>query len=297
MAPSRMLGLSKLAFPGSFTWKSGGNKEKVLLHYRVVVLGSGRVGKTSIVRRLLSEEHFVENHIPTVEELYQLEYKSRGSDVTLVLDLLDTSGSYPFPAMRELAIRSADAFLLVYAVDDADSYEEVIRLKEHIYALRGETGVPPVVVVANKTDLVGSRVIDTNLVDSVVSIDWEPTRNVSRIFTQLVRQKIQLERLELERGVAVGGNFPDNESDGGNSVEAEVSPLSRASISSSERLFFGGSLEEPPHHHHHFGSFSFGSNHSLESNSVDSRKSSITDSELEFRLKQGFKNGSNCIIS
>ncbi|XP_017487753.1 PREDICTED: ras protein let-60-like, partial [Rhagoletis zephyria] len=262
--------------------------------------------KTSIVRRLLSEEHFVENHIPTVEELYQLEYKSRGSDVTLVLDLLDTSGSYPFPAMRELAIRSADAFLLVYAVDDADSYEEVIRLKEHIYALRGETGVPPVVVVANKTDLVGSRVIDTNLVDSVVSIDWEfghvccsakANENVSRIFTQLVRQKIQLERLELERGVAVGGNFPDNESDGGNSVEAEVSPLSRASISSSERLFFGGSLEEPPHHHHHFGSFSFGSNHSLESNSVDSRKSSITDSELEFRLKQGFKNGSNCIIS
>ncbi len=155
-------------------------------------------------------------------------------------------------------------------------------------------------------DLVGSRVIDTNLVDSVVSIDWEfghvccsakANENVSRIFTQLVRQKIQLERLELERGVAVGGNFPDNESDGGNSVEAEVSPLSRASISSSERLFFGGSLEEPPHHHHHFGSFSFGSNHSLESNSVDSRKSSITDSELEFRLKQGFKNGSNCIIS
>ncbi len=39
----------------------------------------------------------MENHIPTVEELYQLEYKSRGSDVTLVLDLLDTSGSYPFP--------------------------------------------------------------------------------------------------------------------------------------------------------------------------------------------------------
>lgn len=55
------------------------------------------------------------------------------------------------PAMRDLAIRSADAFLLVYAVDDGDSYEEVIRLKELIYELRGESGVPPVVVVANKT--------------------------------------------------------------------------------------------------------------------------------------------------
>lgn len=51
--------------------------------------------------------------------------------------------------MRDLAIRSADAFLLVYAVDDQDSYEEVIRLKDLIFELRDN--VPPVVVVANKT--------------------------------------------------------------------------------------------------------------------------------------------------
>lgn len=149
-----------------------------------------------------------------------------------------------------------------------------------------------------------SRVIDTNLVDSVVSLDWEfghvccsakANENVPRIFTQLVRQKIQLERLEMERNGAGNGN--DSESDGGGSeAENSISPLSRASISSSERLFFGNSLDEHPHHQHH-GSFSFGSSHSLESGGVDSRKSSISDSELEFRLKNGFKNGSNCIIS
>lgn len=53
-------------------------------------------------------------------------------------------------AMRDLAIRSADAFILVYAVDDKNSYEEIIRLKDLIFELRGEN-VPPVVVVANKT--------------------------------------------------------------------------------------------------------------------------------------------------
>ena len=52
--------------------------------------------------------------------------------------------------MRDLAIRSADAFLLVYAVDDQDSYEEVIRLKDLIFELRGDN-VVPTCVVANKT--------------------------------------------------------------------------------------------------------------------------------------------------
>lgn len=51
--------------------------------------------------------------------------------------------------MRDLAIRTADAFILVYAVDDQDSLDEVSRLKEHILELR-EHNVPPLVVVANK---------------------------------------------------------------------------------------------------------------------------------------------------
>lgn len=54
--------------------------------------------------------------------------------------------------MRDLAIRSGDAFLLVYSVDDQSSYDEMIRLKDLIYELRGEN-MPPIVVVANKTGI------------------------------------------------------------------------------------------------------------------------------------------------
>ena len=132
-------------------------------------------------------------------------------------------------------------------------------------------------------DLSDSRVIDTNLTDSIISIDWEfghvecsakTNENVARIFTQLLRQKILMEK-QLEKR----SNSLDSELDSASSSgESDVSP-SRSSISSSEKLFFADDFH--------------GSSNSLD---MDSRKSSITDSELEFRLKNGFKN-SNCIIS
>ena len=59
----------------------------------------------------------------TVEDLHNGEYEVHGR--TLKLEILDTSGSYQFPAMRRLSIRTADGFVLVYAIDDADSFEQV----------------------------------------------------------------------------------------------------------------------------------------------------------------------------
>ena len=57
--------------------------------YRLVVLGSGRVGKSSIIRRLLKDE-FVEEYKATVEDLHCREYDIDGT--TIKVDILDTAG-------------------------------------------------------------------------------------------------------------------------------------------------------------------------------------------------------------
>ncbi|GAV05434.1 hypothetical protein RvY_15569-2 [Ramazzottius varieornatus] len=98
--------------------------------FRLIVLGSAKVGKTAIVRRFLHQE-FHDTYVPTIEDFHRKIYKIRGE--VFQLDILDTSGSIQtFPAMRRCMLLTGDAFLLVYSIDSRESFEEVLRLREQI---------------------------------------------------------------------------------------------------------------------------------------------------------------------
>ncbi len=40
---------------------------------------------------------------------------------------------YEFPAMRSVSLKSADAFLLVFSLDNPESWEEVARLRDMVH--------------------------------------------------------------------------------------------------------------------------------------------------------------------
>ena len=165
-------------------------KEIASKTFRVVVMGTAGVGKTSIINQFIKQE-FTENHKETVEELHHHTLLMEGSK--LDIDILDTSGSYEFPAMRKLAIATGDAFVLVYSVDNTASFETVKELREEIKEHKTK-GKYSILVVGNKTDLLDSDNSNQAVIESVVCMDWEElyfstsakgNANISEIFKKL----------------------------------------------------------------------------------------------------------------
>lgn len=143
-------------------------KVKEKTEVRLVFLGAAGVGKTALIQRFLKDT-FEPKHRRTVEELHRKEYVVGGVKVTI--SIMDTSGSYSFPAMRKLSIQNSDAFALVYAVDDPQSLEAVKSLREEILEVK-EDRFTPIVVIGNKIDRQSERQLNSEDVLSTVELDW-----------------------------------------------------------------------------------------------------------------------------
>ncbi|XP_056263037.1 GTP-binding protein Rhes-like [Pseudoliparis swirei] len=141
-------------------------KEKT--EVRLAFLGAAGVGKTALIQRFLNDT-FDPKHRRTVEELHRKEYEVAG--VKVAINIMDTSGSYSFPAMRKLSIQSSDAFALVYAVDDPQSLDAVKRLRDEILEIK-EDKFTPIVVIGNKSDCRKERQVSSEDVLSTVELDW-----------------------------------------------------------------------------------------------------------------------------
>ncbi|XP_019728612.1 dexamethasone-induced Ras-related protein 1-like [Hippocampus comes] len=146
---------------------------------RMVILGSSEVGKTAIVSRFLSAR-VDEQYTPTVEDFHRKLYSIRGS--VYQLDILDTSGNkHPFPATRRLSILTGDVFILVFSLDNRDSFQEVQRLKRQISETKSrlrnktkESAEVPLVICGNKCDREFQRQVRREEAEQLAGADEGP---------------------------------------------------------------------------------------------------------------------------
>ncbi|XP_061910952.1 dexamethasone-induced Ras-related protein 1-like [Entelurus aequoreus] len=166
--------------------------------YRMVILGSTKVGKTAIVSRFLTGR-FDEQYTPTIEDFHRKLYSIKGD--VYQLDILDTSGNHPFPAMRRLSILTGDVFILVFSLDNRDSFREVQRLKRQIHETKSclkskmkEHVDVPLVVCGNKGDREFSREVQREEIEQLVAgedkcayfeISAKRNENVDKMFRAL----------------------------------------------------------------------------------------------------------------
>jgi GTPase SAR1 family protein len=79
---------------------------------------------------------------------------------TALIDVLDTAGQEEYSAMREQYIRTGEGFLIVYSITSRDSFEETKVFQKQILEVKKKQSWP-MILIGNKTDLSGERVVTT----------------------------------------------------------------------------------------------------------------------------------------
>ena len=95
----------------------------------IIELSAGGVGKSALTIQLI-QNHFVDEYDPTIEDSYRKQVVIDGE--TCLLDILDTAGQEEYSAMRDQYMRTGEGFLLVFAVNNAKSFEDISQYREQI---------------------------------------------------------------------------------------------------------------------------------------------------------------------
>ena len=126
--------------------------------FKVVLLGEGRVGKTSILLRYTKGE-YSDRQISTLQASY-LDKRVVIGNSAVQLSIWDTAGQERFHALGPIYYRDAAGALLVYDITDAESFNKV---KNWVKELRKIVGNDIIIVIAgNKIDLEKNRNVDEN---------------------------------------------------------------------------------------------------------------------------------------
>jgi len=164
----------------------------MLREYKLVVLGSGGVGKSALTVQFV-QGIFVEKYDPTIEDSYRKQVEIDGTQC--MLEILDTAGTEQFTAMRDLYMKNGQGFVLVYSIIAQSTFNDLPDLREQILRVKDKDEVP-MILVGNKCDLQDQRVITTDQGEDLarkfgcafLEASAKTRVNVDQIFHDLIRQ-------------------------------------------------------------------------------------------------------------
>mmetsp|Transcript_5650 Transcript_5650/g.9479 ORF Transcript_5650/g.9479 Transcript_5650/m.9479 type:complete len:197 (+) Transcript_5650:96-686(+) len=164
--------------------------------YKITVLGSGGVGKSALTIRLITGTYEA-NYDPTIEDSYRKQVTIDNKPA--LLDILDTAGQEEYAALQDQWIREGDGFLIVYAINNRDSFDEAEMIRSKIVRiLDSDPDNPdiPIVLCGNKCDLENERKVQRSELEEREK-DWncgvfetsaKEKKNIDEAFYQVVRE-------------------------------------------------------------------------------------------------------------
>jgi len=165
---------------------------------KICAIGSGNVGKTSLIRRYVDDK-FDGNYLPTLGVDITTK-KISVEDTQMKLILVDTAGQEFFGKLRPNYYRGASACLILFALNDRKTFTEVPKwlaeFRKHI-----PSPDIPIALAGNKNDLDKDRVVTEiearELADSLNLKYYETSAlaggsEINEIFKDLAKQVFRI---------------------------------------------------------------------------------------------------------
>jgi Ras-related protein Rab-21 len=125
-------------------------------NFKVVLLGEGSVGKTSLVTRYV-QNTFNERHVTTIQASF-LTKRLNVDGNRVNISIWDTAGQERFHALGPIYYRESHGALLVYDITDNSSF---VKVKNWVKELRSQLGKSvTLAIIGNKVDLEKSRAVN-----------------------------------------------------------------------------------------------------------------------------------------
>ncbi len=130
--------------------------------FKIVVVGDGAVGKTSLIKQY-TEGNFVKDYIKTIGAQFS-KYIDKIEDASVKLFFWDIAGQSEFSFMRPTFYKSAKAVILVYSLIEEQSFNNIKNWYEDIKKF---CGTIPIVLFGNKLDLVDEKKLDDSKIENL----------------------------------------------------------------------------------------------------------------------------------
>ncbi|TPX35474.1 hypothetical protein SmJEL517_g02159 [Synchytrium microbalum] len=125
--------------------------------YKVIMVGSGGVGKSSLTLQYMYQD-FIEEYDPTKADSYRKKVSLDGEDS--FIDILDTAGQEEYAAIRDNYYRTGEGFLLVYSILEPETFANTKAFRDQIVRVLDDDKIP-FILAGNKADLADIRRVTT----------------------------------------------------------------------------------------------------------------------------------------
>jgi len=135
--------------------------------FKIVVIGDGGVGKTSLIKKF-THGTFKEDYIKTIgAQFTKLDKLINGDEVSLVF--WDIAGQSSFDFLSSLFYKESKACIIVYSLEENElGTESFTHITDWNKELRTRCGNIPVVLFANKVDLIEENDLDTSKIQGIL---------------------------------------------------------------------------------------------------------------------------------